>query len=106
MVGDRRYWPEMVGSCPLGTVPAAPRVATPFATPAAVAAMNADDGFVAADPRPCAVIAAATNASVAIFVELSPVVCVGLVGVPVRAGDASGASRASAASAREVSVAE
>ena len=36
-------------------------------------------------------VAAATNASVAIFVELSPVVCVGAVGLPVKAGEAKGA---------------
>jgi hypothetical protein len=32
-----------------------------------------------------------TNAVVAIFVELSPAVGVGAVGVPVKAGEASGA---------------
>ena len=45
-----------------------------------------------------AVIAAATKAVVAICVLLVPPVAVGAVGVPVRAGDASGAFAASAAS--------
>ena len=38
-----------------------------------------------------AVAFASTNASVAIFVLLSPSVCVGAVGLPVNAGEASGA---------------
>jgi hypothetical protein len=44
---------------------------------------------------PAAVIAAATNAVVAMLVSLSPAVGVGAVGLPVKAGLASGASEVS-----------
>ena len=60
---------------------------------------------VAATIAASAATAAVTNAVVEICVVFVPGAAVGAVGVPVRAGEAFGASNASAAVARVVSVA-